>query len=161
MSMSPRMIRSGIVYEPPTDGVIGVRLTQLRSSPSFRPLAFLAGSCEQYHACSRRRLHHSPGHEPPWPHVLLPRIQYQHPDSATPMSHSIHEPQWIGRPLTPVTKLAQSQQYVSEKLTVSASIQFAGLNVPLAIALSRKSTLQATRITGMDAPQMERTSSIH
>lgn len=46
-------------------------------------------------------------------------------------------------------------------LTTSASIKVSGLYVPFWMALSRRSVLHATRMTGIDGPQMERTSSIH
>lgn len=46
-------------------------------------------------------------------------------------------------------------------LTVSRSMNVCGVNVPFSIALSRRSTLHATSTTGIDLPQILRTSSIH
>lgn len=46
-------------------------------------------------------------------------------------------------------------------LTVASSMNSSRLNVPFAIALSRRSRLHPTRMTGIDDPQMLRTSSIH
>lgn len=55
----------------------------------------------------------------------------------------------------------RSVDRVAEGLTVAVSIYLYGVNDPLAMALSRRSALQATNITGIAFPQICRTSSIH
>jgi len=58
--------------------------------------------------------------------------------------------------------LVRLLRFVRNKpLTVSLSIYLSVLNVPFDMALSRRSVLQATRITGIDLPHIDRTSSIH
>jgi hypothetical protein len=49
----------------------------------------------------------------------------------------------------------------TEELTVAVSIYLSAVKVPLAMALSRRSALQATNITGIAFPHICRTSSIH
>lgn len=48
-----------------------------------------------------------------------------------------------------------------ERRTVARSVNRSGEKVPFAIALSRRSVLHATRMTGIALPQIDLTSSIH
>lgn len=48
-----------------------------------------------------------------------------------------------------------------ERRTVARSVNRSGEKVPFAIALSRRSALHATRMTGIVLPQIDLTSSIH
>lgn len=70
--------------------------------------------------------------------------------------HIVLRPDRVG--YTSSLSLAQNE---CTQLTVSVSMNSSGRYVPFAFALSRRSVLHATRITGMLLPHIDLTSSIH